>query len=359
MSKLYYNRTTNEYGVSFEMLRRKYPNASLLENLDQIDEWFSYETVDRPFVYRYQQISEGLPSFTESTNDQQQPILIDGLQTWVVTNKTTTPELIDSLRTELKTKVTDKRWETESGGITFINGIKIKTSKDDQDRILSVIINAERNGITEIDFKAESGWAKISIFALRQLAKELTNFVQFCFKTEKTHHDNIDTISDVEELCNYDYAANWVYSSNLNGTSKLNIYNLSVSDATTLLYSNFIFPNIINNEFFVLEGMLEDAQMLLDKNYYQVEDITPSQFYYLLATTGLDDAIDVLLPPLRIENIAKYSRYKSYLQGARFYEFSKAYALYLDIKPKILVVNPLLDYSLEQLKTLWLEASTI
>jgi hypothetical protein len=294
VSKLYYNRSTNEYGISFEMLRRKYPNASLLENLDQIDEWFSYETVDRPFVHRYQQISEGLPSFTESTNEQQ-TVLINGLQTWVVTNKPTTPELIASLRTELKSKVTNKRWEIESGGITFINGVKIKTSKDDQDRILSVIINAERNGITEIDFKAESGWVKISIFALRQLAKELTNFVQFCFKTEKTHHDAINELSDIEELCGYDYESNWVFASNLNGTSKLNIYNLSVSETTMLLHSNFIFPNIIDNEFFVLEDRLEDAQMLLDKNYYQVKDITLFQFYYLLAITMI--AISVTCAP--------------------------------------------------------------
>jgi hypothetical protein len=73
-------------------------------------------------------------------------------------------------------------------------------------------------------------------------------------------------------------------------------------------------------------------------------------FYYLLANSGLDDAIDVLLPPLRTENLAKYSMYKSYLNGARFYEFSKTYHMYLDIKEKILVVNQLLCYLR---KTLW------
>ncbi|MEG0915326.1 MAG: [Fe-Fe] hydrogenase large subunit C-terminal domain-containing protein, partial [Christensenellaceae bacterium] len=44
-------------------------------------------------------------------------------------------------------KITQKRKETEVGGLLFPNGVSIKTSKEDQDRILSVIVNAERNGI--------------------------------------------------------------------------------------------------------------------------------------------------------------------------------------------------------------------
>ena len=51
--------------------------------------------------------------------------------------------------------------------------------------------------------------------------------------------------------------------------------------------------------------------------------------------------------------------YKSYLNGARFYEFSKAYHMYLDIKAKILVVDSSLDFNVDQLKLLWIEASNI
>ena len=92
--------------------------------------------------------------------------------------------------------------------------------------------------------------------------------------------------------------------------------------------------------------------------YFNMPDLLPTQFYFLLAKSGLDTAIDTLLTSLQSEDLNKYAMYKSYLNGARFYEFSKAYHMYLDIKVKILAVNPLLDYTLEQLKTLWLEAST-
>ena len=67
-----------------------------------------------------------------------------------------------------------------------------------------------------------------------------------------------------------------------------------------------------------------------------MENLSPTQFYYLLAKIGLDVAINILLPPLKDENLNKYSAYKSYLNGARFYEFSKAFRMYLDIKEKLL-----------------------
>lgn len=41
------------------------------------------------------------------------------------------------------------------------------------------------------------------------------------------------------------------------------------------------------------------------------------------------------------------------------YEFYKALAMYTDIQVKILAVNPELDFSADQLKTLWTEASLI
>ena len=88
-------------------------------------------------------------------------------------------------------------------------------------------------------------------------------------------------------------------------------------------------------------------------------DLLSVQFYYLLSKAGLDEAIERLLPPLREENIIKYSMYKSYLTGARYYEFSKTYKMYLDILPKLVNISSSLSFTLEQLKALWLEASQV
>ena len=137
------------------------------------------------------------------------------------------------------------------------------------------------------------------------------------------------------------------------------MYDLSVEEVTYLLYSNFIFPKIIDGKLLVSPQEIAVSQSIVDNAVYDMPVLIPVQFYYLLSKAGLDEAIERLLPPLREENIIKYSMYKSYLTGARYYEFSKTYKMYLDILPKLVGINPSLSFTLEQLKTLWLEASQV
>ena len=361
IDKLYYNKVTQEFGVSFDRLNIEfYPNTSLMINIEAIDDWVSYTQLDRPPIWLYQTVVEGVPTFTETVDpDTQEIVLSDGMQNWVVADKIIDATLLTELRTFSKAKITQKRKETEVGGLLFPNGVSIKTSKDDQDRILSVIINAERNGIDEIDFKADSGWVKISIFALRQMAKELTFFVQHCFNVEKMNHEAIELLTDPVAIVNYSNDLSWEYLIESVNTEPLIIYDMSYADVMTVLYSNFIFPTQQEVDVLISPIQKISAQALIDKTYYGMKDLIPTQFYYLLAKSGLDDAIDTLLPPLKTENLTKYSMYKSYLNGARYYEFSKAYHMYLDIKAKILIVDENLDFTLEQLKTLWTEAKEV
>lgn len=342
---LYEHIETKEFGITHEMLLRLLPNTSFPVGISEIGKYKKYEKVDRPVVSETQTVVEVAP--------------VNGVQTWLVSDKEESLSYIASLKTSMKAKITEKRWAVESGGLSFPNGVSVKTAKDDQDRILAVIINAERNGIEEIDFKADSGWVKISLFALKQLAKELTYFVQNCFKTEKYHHGYIDSLSNANEICNYNYQTGWSYSPSTESTEVINFYTMALNDVITLLYSNFIFPKIENNILSVTKDKFLDAQALVDKTFYGMKDLTPSQFYYLLAKSGLDNAIQVLLPPLKTEDLNKYSKYKSFLYGARFYEFSKALHMYNDIKPKILTVNSELNFTIEQLKTLWEEAKGV
>lgn len=361
IDKLYFNKVTQEFGVSFDRLNTEfYPNTSLMINIEAIDDWVSYTQLDRPTVQLYQTVVEGIPTFTETVDpDTQEIILSDWMQNWVVTDKIIDATLLTELRTFAKAKITQKRKETEVGGLLFPNGVSVKTAKDDRDRILSVIINAERNGIEEIEFKAASGWVKISIFALIQMAKELTFFVQHCFNVERMNHEAIELLTDHIAIVNYSNDLSWEYLIESVNTEPLVIYDMSYEDVMTVLYSNFIFPSQQGIDVLISPIQKISAQALIDKTYYGMKDLMPTQFYYLLANSGLDDAIDTLLPPLKTENLTKYSMYKSYLNGSRFYEFSKAYHMYLDIKAKILAVDSSLDFNIDQLKTLWLEASTV
>lgn len=139
----------------------------------------------------------------------------------------------------------------------------------------------------------------------------------------------------------------------------LNLYGLDQQQVANELLRNKILAAVHNNQIVIMGGKVEKAQSVIDRMYYGMADLIPTQFYFLLAKSGLDTAINALLIPLQSEDLNKYAMYKAYLTGARYYEFSKALAMYTDIKDKILLVDSALDFTVEQLKEMWIEASQI
>lgn len=116
----------------------------------------------------------------------------------------------------IKELITKKRWEVETGGITLPNGIRVATGIDDQNRITSVVANAERAGLEEVDFKSAEGWVKVTLAELQAIATAIALHVQACFSTERAHHEAIDVIARVEDeedqkelLKNYDFSKDW------------------------------------------------------------------------------------------------------------------------------------------------------
>lgn len=95
---------------------------------------------------------------------------------------------------ELKSKITQMRWEVETGGITLPSGVRVATGIDDQNRITSVVANAERAGLEQVDFKAADGWAKVTLAELQAIATAVALHVQACFSAERAHHETIDAL---------------------------------------------------------------------------------------------------------------------------------------------------------------------
>lgn len=117
------------------------------------------------------------------------------------------PVVID-VRKALKSAVTAKRWEVETGGITLPNGAQVATGTADQNRIASVIATAALGDVESVEFKAANGWATLSLEQLRGIAAAIALHVQACFAAERAHHDAIDAASDAA-LANYDVDAGW------------------------------------------------------------------------------------------------------------------------------------------------------
>lgn len=116
----------------------------------------------------------------------------------------------------LKSIVTRFRWEVETGGITLPSGIKVATGIDDQNRITSVVANAERSGVVSVDFKAGSGWVSVTVAELQEIAAAIARHVQACFTAERQHHEAIDAIAQIADpaerqaaLVDYDETAGW------------------------------------------------------------------------------------------------------------------------------------------------------
>ena len=139
----------------------------------------------------------------------------------------------------------------------------------------------------------------------------------------------------------------------------LNLYGLDQQQVANELLRNKILAVVRNDQIVLMNSNADKAQAIIDRMYYKMPDLLPTQFYFLLAKSGLDNAINTLLTPSQSEDLNKYAMYKAYLTSARYYEFSKALAMYTDIKDKILLVDLTLDFTVEQLKEMWVEASKI
>lgn len=94
----------------------------------------------------------------------------------------------------VKDAITNKRWEVETGGIALPTGVRVATGIDDQNRITSVVANAERAGVAEVDFKAGSGWVRVTVAELQSIAAAIALHVQACFSAERAHHEAIDSL---------------------------------------------------------------------------------------------------------------------------------------------------------------------
>lgn len=135
--------------------------------------------------------------------DEYEPMLAE----WVASYEppTVTP---GQKRASLISAVTALRWEKETSGLTLPNGVTVDTRTDDQNRITSVIANAQLAGVETVDFKAASGWVTLTLADVQAIAAAIALHVQACFSAERAHHEAIAELDDAE-LDGYDITMGW------------------------------------------------------------------------------------------------------------------------------------------------------
>ena len=120
----------------------------------------------------------------------------------------TAAEQLQAAKDSLKARATSMRWERETGGIK-IDGIEVLTGVEDQNRITTVVANAQRSGLANVDFKAASGWKTITVAQVEAIACAVALHVQACFTAERAHHEAIDKLQSQAAAQAYDLGQGW------------------------------------------------------------------------------------------------------------------------------------------------------
>ena len=121
---------------------------------------------------------------------------------------TLAPLPVEQVRADLMDAATSKRWDVMTGGVTLPGGISVGTTTDDQNRVTSVIANAQLAGVESMDFKAQGGWVTLSLDQVRGIAAAVALHVHACYAAERAHHVAIAAASEAE-LYGYDINAGW------------------------------------------------------------------------------------------------------------------------------------------------------
>lgn len=109
---------------------------------------------------------------------------------------------------QLEASAAARRWEVETGGIV-INGMRLLTKVEDQNRITSAVVNAERANIEEVSFIAVDGPVRLSLDELRGIAIAITQHVQACFNAQGNHILAIRALESLADANAYNVNTGW------------------------------------------------------------------------------------------------------------------------------------------------------
>jgi hypothetical protein len=131
------------------------------------------------------------------------------LEAWLAKGHEMGGPSLEELKAALKDAITAHRWAVETGGITLPSGMTVRTEMPDQNRVTSVLANAENAGIETVRFKAVHGFVTIDVATVKVIAKAIALHVQACFAAEGDHIDAVEALQTAEEVLDYDFGTGW------------------------------------------------------------------------------------------------------------------------------------------------------
>ncbi|GAA6121441.1 DUF4376 domain-containing protein [Acidovorax sp. FG27] len=198
----YLQTDTQRYPLEIPDIIAAHPECSFPIPFELPDGYAEVQATDRPehnpATHRVEEIAP------EQQGDQ-------WVQRWRVVKlkAAESAELLAAQKAALTGAATAKRWEVETGGVTFPDGTRVSSTTEDQNRITTVIANAALAGVTTIDFKAASGWVSLTLAELQGVAAAIALHVQACFSAERAHHKAIEALTTLAQAQAYDIHGGW------------------------------------------------------------------------------------------------------------------------------------------------------
>lgn len=111
----------------------------------------------------------------------------------------------------------------------------------------------------------------------------------------------------------------------------------------------------LDNEWVI--SNIDAVQDIIDVFEKKMPDLTPRQFKYMLAASGIYPTMDAVALVLQSMSLELYAQVVSQLDGGTVYFWQKSLDLCNQLKPLILQQNPNLNLDEANLRVLWTLAS--
>lgn len=120
---------------------------------------------------------------------------------------------LDAKKKRLKERITDIRWQKETGGYYF-NGNLINTEISSQGKLGNAKLMAIGNANLNFDWKTKDGqFISKTSAQLIEMYDAVSSYIQACFAAEKNHYTAVDALTE-QNVDAYDITVNWPSNSN-------------------------------------------------------------------------------------------------------------------------------------------------
>lgn len=147
----------------------------------------------------------------EAVPDQWRPWIQTGYR-WHDDTAGFLPPTVDHLRTQMLAALAERRWRSETGGLSLHDGLTLRTDRESQSLLAGAAAAATRDPSRITRWKFRDGWADLPAAQILSLADRVADHVADCFRREAVLSEALTKTPDTDGLLalwSTDITAGW------------------------------------------------------------------------------------------------------------------------------------------------------